>query len=300
MTVAAPPPVSAPPQMPARSKPSTPAARPPRTAAPQQTAAPPSQPSARQGRSFSVARGVRNDAHKCVIYGPGGVGKTELCSLLSQVGIEPLFVDLEGSSSFLDVSRFDPPPQSFEDVRDCLHANLGDAGAIVVDSVTKLEEMARDYVLRTIPHEKGHSLAGKSIEDYGWGKGYQHIYETMLLALQDLDAVARQGKHVVLVAHELTERVPNPSGEDFLQYQPRLQSPPKQGKLRERIKEWCDHLIYIGFDRFVSKDGKAQGSGSRTIYPTETACWWAKSRMLTESFEYVKGDPQLWRALFGE
>jgi hypothetical protein len=234
-----------------------------------------------------------------VIYGPGGVGKTELCSLLTEVGIEPLFVDLEGSSSFLDVSRLDPAPETFEELRDALHGSLGDCGAVVIDSFTKAEEMAREFVIRTVPHEKGGSVRIQSIEDYGWGKGYMHIYEAALLVLQDLDAIARSGRHVILVAHEVTEKVPNPSGEDFLQYQPRLQSPPKQGKLRERVKEWCDHLIYVSFDRFVSKDGKATGGGSRTIYPTETACWWAKSRSLSESFEYRKGDPELWRVMFG-
>jgi hypothetical protein len=216
------------------------------------------------------------------------------------VGVEPLFVDLEGSSSFLDVARLEPAPETFEEVRDALHGDVGEFGAVVVDSLTKLEEMARDFVIRTVPHEKGASVRITSIEDYGWGKGYMHIYEAMLLVLQDLDAIARQGKHVIVVCHELTEKVPNPAGEDFLQYQPRLQSPPKQGKLRERVKEWVDHLIYIGFDRSVSKDGKATGGGSRTIYPTETATHWAKSRMLSDSVEYVKGEPDLWRALFGE
>lgn len=253
----------------------------------------------RDAKQFAVKRGVIAEAHKLVIYGPGGVGKTELCSLLSQVGIEPLFVDLEGSSSFLDVARLDPAPEMFEDVRDALHGDLSGFGAVVVDSFTKLEEFAVDFVIRTIPHEKGPSVKISSIEHYGWGKGYVHIYEAMLLILQDLDAIARQGKHVILIAHELTTKVPNPAGEDFLQYQPRLQSPPTQGKLRERVKEWCDHLLYIGFDRFVSKDGKASGGGSRTIYPTEQATHWAKSRLLSEAFEYQKGDAELWRALFG-
>lgn len=271
----------------------------PRSAAPaQQSAAkPPAQTPA--PKTFAVRRGLIAEAHKIVIYGPGGVGKSELCSLLANVSIDPLFIDLEGSSAFLDVARLDPAPQTFEDVRDALHNDRIEFGAVVIDSFTKLEELARDFVIRTVPHEKGASVRISSIEDYGWGKGYMHIYEAMLLVLQDLDAIARKGVHVLCVCHDLTEKVPNPSGEDFLQWQPRLQSPPKQGKLRERVKEWCDHLLYVGFDRFV-KDGKAEGSGSRTIYPTEAATYWAKSRMLSEPIEYVRGDAELWRQLFGE
>jgi hypothetical protein len=235
-----------------------------------------------------------------VIYGPGGVGKTELCSLLSQVGIEPLFVDLEGSSSFLDVSRLDPAPESFNEVRDALHGDLSGFGAVVIDSVSKAEELARDFVIENVPHEKGPSVVIRSIEDYGWGKGYMHIYEAMLLMLQDLDAIARTGIHVLCVCHDATEKVPNPAGEDFLQWQPRLQSPPKQGKLRERVKEWCDHLFYIGWDRYVDKEGKATGSGTRTIYPCELPTHWAKSRVLDSVVPYHRGDAELWRQLFGK
>jgi len=292
--------VAAPPMKPA-GKPAAQAPRAPRPAA--APANPPAQPSqcqeaGRTAKTFSVGRGPKIEAQKIVIYGPGGVGKSELCSLLTQVGIEPLFVDVEGSSAFLDVARLEPAPETFEDVRDALHSDLSGFGAIVVDSLSKLEEMTRDFVIRVIPHEKGQAIPIHSIEDYGWGKGYMHIYEQMLLVFQDLDALARAGKHIICVCHEQTEKVPNPSGEDFLQYQPRLQSPPKQGKLRERVKEWCDHLFRVEFDKFVGKDGKAQGSGTRTIHVAELPTHWAKSRCLDQSIPYVRGDAELWRQLF--
>lgn len=278
-------------------KPAAPAAR-ARAAAPAPIAAPAPDVPRRTAKTFGVGRGPKVEAQKIVIYGPGGVGKSELCSLLTQVGIEPLFVDVEGSSAFLDVARLEPAPETFEDVRDALHGDLNGFGAIVVDSLSKLEEMTRDFVVRVIPHEKGQAIQIHSIEDYGWGKGYMHIYEQMLLVFQDLDALARSGKHIICVCHEQTEKVPNPSGEDFLQYQPRLQSPPKQGKLRERVKEWCDHLFRIEFDKFVGKDGKAQGSGTRTIHVAELPTHWAKSRCLDQSIPYVRGEGELWRQLF--
>lgn len=287
------------------TKPKAPAPRAPRPAAPAAPSGPSATPARapsngqREPRKFSVSRGATTVAHKIVIYGPGGIGKTELCSLMADVGIEPVFCDIENSSGFLDVARFEPAPETFEDVRDALHSVDSSAGAVIVDSLSKLEELARDFVIRTVPHEKGQSIRIRSIEDYGWGKGYTHLYEAMMLILQDLDAIARLGIHVVCVCHDCTEKVPNPGGEDFLQWQPRLQSPSKQGKLRERVKEWCDHLLYIGWDRFV-EGGKAVGSGSRTIYPVELPTHWAKSRLLDEPIEYLRGDPTLWHRLFGE
>lgn len=249
-------------------------------------------------RVFGIKSGVTKAAHKIVIYGPGGVGKSELASHLDQVEIHPLFFDLEQGTEFLDVDRV----QGIESYGDLLTALRSEtlceaAGAVVVDSGTKAEEMALAYTLETVAHEKGHYV--NSIEGYGYGKGFTHVYESFLLLLQELDRHARAGRHVVMICHDSTEKVPNPAGEDWLQYQPRLQSPPKYGKTRERVKEWCDHLLYIGFDVSVNRDGKGTGGGSRTIYTAETPTAWAKSRSLPETpIIYEKGSADIWRQMF--
>ncbi len=248
-------------------------------------------------RSLGLNSGPRAHAHKIVIYGPGGVGKSELASMVPD---NPVFIDVEDGTNFLDVARIDPTPQTFEDLRAAVRllAKSPNCGAIVIDSLTKAEELAIGYTLRNVPHEKGHYVT--SIEGYGFGKGFMHVYESFLLLMQDLDAAARAGKHIIGICHDCTANVPNPAGEDWIRYEPRLQSPPSgKGSVRHRVKEWCDHLFYVGFDVF-SKDGKAQGSGSRTIFPTEMPTHWAKSRMLSNPIPYARGDHSLWLQLFGE
>ena len=243
----------------------------------------------------------RNVAHKIVLYGPGGVGKSSLAADLAQVGIEPTFVDVDEGTNFLDIIRCDPTPETFEEVRAAIRtaAATKECGAIVLDSMTKAEELIVDYTVRTVKHEKGHFVS--SIEGYGFGKGYTHVYEVFLLLLQELDVAARAGKHVVGICHDCTANVPNPAGEDWIRYEPRLQSPPSgKGSVRHRVKEWADHLLYIGFDTFVSDDGKAKGSGTRTIYPVELPTHWAKSRVLTEAIPYGLGEHTLWQQLFQE
>ncbi|MCY3019841.1 MAG: hypothetical protein NTW87_12540 [Planctomycetota bacterium] len=45
-------------------------------------------------------------------------------------------------------------------------------------------------------------------------------------------------------------------------------------------------------------DGKATGSGTRAMYPMESAVYMATSRSLREMFECAEGSDKLWRELF--
>jgi len=57
-------------------------------------------------------------------------------------------------------------------------------------------------------------VAIRRLEDYGFGKGCQHVYETFLPLLSDLDQHVRAGRNVALILHDCTATVPNPKGED--------------------------------------------------------------------------------------
>lgn len=245
-------------------------------------------------RSFTVSHGVRADHQRVVIYGPGGVGKTELASNLKGIGLKPLFFDCGSGSHFLDVARIDGL-STWEDLRGALqdHSLAKDFNAVVLDDLTTAENLGVQWTLKNIPHEKGHLV--QSIEGYGWGKGYTHIYETFLMLLGDLDAHIRAGRTVVCIAHDCTAKVPNPAGEDWIRFEPRLQNTDK-GNIRARVKEWCDHLLFVGYDVF-SKDGKATGAGTRTIYPVEMPTHLAKSRLLGDPIVYERGSCDLWREL---
>jgi hypothetical protein len=113
----------------------------------------------------------------------------------------------------------------WQDVRDALHSDGWDeVRTIVIDSATKAEELALEWTLRNVRHEKD-GVVIRRIEDYGFGKGYQHNYETFLPLLSDLDQHVRAGRNVVLIMHDCTATVPNPKGEDYIRWEPRLQSP---------------------------------------------------------------------------
>lgn len=238
-----------------------------------------------------------------VIYGGGGTGKTTLaCNAPSPVGV----IDLERS---LSVLRPQLPPdcdlravsaiETWQDLRDALNSDgWSQVKTIVLDSATRAEELCAAWVMENIPLEGGKKAS--RIEDYPYGKGYGFIFDTFLSLLGDLDKHLRAGRHVVLLAHDCVTECPNPSGSNYLRYEPRLQSPASgKNSIRLRLREWADHLLYLAFDVEVQKQdrakfGKATGGGTRTLHCSELPYFMAKSRTCDVALAVTKNDPSLW------
>jgi hypothetical protein len=235
--------------------------------------------------------------HRIVLYGTGGIGKTTLACLAPG---KVAFIDSDESLSALrsnlkSIGADEPSivsVNSFKELREALQSD-GWQGiqTIVIDSITKVEEWCIAHTIATVPHEKG-NIKIKSIEDYGFGKGLQHVYETFLPLLADLDRHVRAGRNVIMVAHECTSNVPNPKGEDWIRYEPRLQNP-KSGanSIRLRCKEWADHMLFLNYDVVTDDKNKkkGQGSGTRTLYTSELPFCMAKSRTCSDTINIEHG-----------
>lgn len=249
-------------------------------------------------REFSVQTGRVDGPQRVLIYGTGGIGKSSLAALMPN----PVFLDVEGGTRKLSVSRI-TGIETFDDLRSVMVGDKVDSfDTVVIDTATKVEEMATAHTLRTVPHEKGHFV--DRLETYGFGKGQSHVYETFMLFLQDCDALIRRGKNVALVAHDCISDVPNPVGDDFIRYEPHLQSP-KSGKssIRNRVVQWSDHVLFVGYD-VVSRDGKGKGGGTRTIWTTERPDHIAKVRgraedSVPDSMPFEFGDGSIWPLILG-
>jgi hypothetical protein len=243
----------------------------------------------------SIITGRQNRKQRVTLYGAGGVGKTTLAVMSQQIGLNPLVLDCETGSDGFDVARI--RIENFETLRTVLQSEetLKPYDVVIVDNLTKCEELANVWDLANIKTEKG--AKADRVEDYGWGKGFQHLYDTFLLLLNDLDVVLRS-RHVITICHVCAEKVPNPAGDDYLQYQPRLYpgSPKGNNNIRARVLEWTDHLFYLEMDRAITENGKAVGCGDRTIYTLPQAYFWAKSRASLEPYyNFTLDDPAIWK-----
>ncbi|MFQ5410367.1 MAG: AAA family ATPase, partial [Anaerolineales bacterium] len=141
-----------------------------------------------------------------VLYGPGGIGKTTLAATAPG---PVAFFDLDDSLPRLRASfsegglKLDVRPvasaSTWQDIRDALHApGWDEIRTIVIDSATRAEELAVAHTITTVPHEK-REIVIRRIEDYGFGKGYSHVFDTFLTLLGDLEQHTRAGRHVILI-----------------------------------------------------------------------------------------------------
>jgi hypothetical protein len=244
---------------------------------------------------LNISHGEHVDPDRILIYGTGGIGKTSLASYLPA----PLFLDLDRGLRHIKGAR--DYVSDWQELRGKL-ATIAQSPpqglrTVVIDTITVAEELAKEYVVETRRTDKGKAV--DSVEGFGWGKGWQFVYDEFNALITDLDRLTARGLYVCLIAHVLTTPCPNPQGEDFLRWEPAVYGGDKKGRgnLRERLKNWSDHTLFVGYDVWA-EDGKARGNGTRTVYATELPTHLAKSRSAVDSIPYQLNDPgAIWRAL---
>jgi hypothetical protein len=214
---------------------------------------------------MKITSGKQTRAQRVVIYGVESVGKSTFAAQFPR----PLFLDVEGGTAHLETDRAEISDAAELDaaIRECQTASYD---TIVIDSIDWTERMLVDQLLAE--HKK------KSVEDFGYGKGWVMTAEKMARLLGSLESLINAGKNVVLIAHSQVKRVEPP---DLLAAYDRYEL--KMSKqCSPLVKEWADELWFFKFKTKTveSESGRSKGIGGkeRIILTTHSAAYDAKTR----------------------
>lgn len=216
---------------------------------------------------LNITRGRRHAAVRGTIYGDEGIGKSTLATQFPA----PLVLDTEDGTHHLDVARV-----SVHDWKTLtlavteLAVNPQGFQTIVIDSADWAEKLLIEWLLKT--------SGKKSIEDFGFGRGYTMLAEHWTRFLASCDVLVGQGINVVWVAHSTVKRVSPPDQTDgYDRYELKLTK-----QVSPLLREWCDLLLFCTYKMRLVEGGdgrlKAQGGKERVMHAEHSAAWSAKNR----------------------
>jgi hypothetical protein len=216
---------------------------------------------------MKITKGIRVRPKRIVLYGVESIGKSTFASQMPN----PLVLDTEDGTNNIDVSRTDI--ENYLELEGALHQLCRDSlgyQTIVIDTIDKAERQMIDHMLRK--DQK------RSIEDYGFGKGYAMAGEAMGRFLAVCDTLIDRGLNVVLVGHSKVARTNPPDlDEGYDRYELKLTK--QSGPL---VKEWADCILFANYKtRLVEGDDgrtRARGGKERVLHTERTAAWDAKNR----------------------
>lgn len=219
---------------------------------------------------MQIITGKQAGALKTVIYGPEGIGKSTLAARFPR----PVFIDTEGSTRHMDVSRMEKPSSwtmLLEQVR-YIRDHAGLCETLVIDTADWAEKLCISSICAS------KQISG--IEDLGYGRGYVYLAEEFGRLLNLLEEVVERGIHVVLTAHAMMRKFEQPDEMGaYDRWELKLQK-----KTAPLVKEWSDLLLFANYKTIAvatdekGKKFKAQG-GRRVLYTAHHPCWDAKNRL---------------------
>lgn len=222
---------------------------------------------------MEITKGKIPSAQKIVVYGPEGIGKSTFASMFPN----PVFIDTEGSTKYMDVARL-PKPYCWSMLMDdvnYVYKKPDVCDTLIIDTADWAENLCSVDLCA--------NSKKTGIEDFGYGKGYVYLAEEFGKLLNRLEEIVDLGVNVVFTAHAQMRKFEQPDEMGaYDRWEMKLQK-----KTAPLLKEWADAVFFINYQTYVvNVDGqgvakgknKAQGGGKRVMHTEHHSCWDAKNR----------------------
>lgn len=218
---------------------------------------------------------LRQASLRIVVYGRNGVGKSTFFAAAPRA----VFIAVESGLDNID-ARAVPQPKDWTELLASVDylATEPSCESIVIDSLDWAEQLCWAHIVATKTDDKGRRV--KDIEGYGYGKGYIAALNEWRILLNALTIARDNGKNILLIAHSIRKAVKNPTGEDYEQWQIKINA-----QAAGLIQEWVDVVGFAELDVATIKEGEGQGkrikgqsSGRRILRTQPAAGYEAKTR----------------------
>lgn len=225
---------------------------------------------------MEIISGIRKAPQKLVIYGTEGVGKTLLTSKFDGV----LFIDIEGSTQYLDVQRT-PTPRTYEELLeqvDYIKNKRLNYRTIAIDTIDAVENLCFTYLQKKKKIE--------SLGDIPHGNGHVIFRDEMARFMDKLDTLRDVGYNLIVIGHSQLKMISPPEEMgSYEKYELNLEK-----KVAKMVAGWADSLLFCHFKTMLVKqqDQKVKATGGRrTIQVSDRPSWSAKNRFgLVNEIDY--------------
>ncbi len=236
-----------------------------------------------------IKTGMAPRAQRVVLFSPEGLGKSSLAAHFP----DPLFLDVEDSTSQLDVRRIEakdlPDLKALESaVAEIIKEKA--CKTLVIDTVDWTEEMAISEVVAT--------EQAKNLEDIGggFGKGYAILTNRFTILLSKLDNCISNGINVLLLAHtSITPFDPPDGAGKYDRYELKLSKDRKNGKgTASLIKEWADIVCFANWKTNVAEKGKGAATTFKGVGGRERIMHFNRAATHDAKNRHGLGDTEPW------
>lgn len=218
-------------------------------------------------------------AQKVIINGIQGLGKSTFACTFEK----PILVRTEDGAGALNVPTFPDLVKEFSHMKTVIEElhKSSKFKTCVIDSIDWLEPIVFKKQIEFEPKsEKGKEI--KTIEDYGFGKGYTKVLDWWRYIMGGLDSLRlNKGMNIVLVAHTEIKRHEPPDSDPYDRYQIKLHK-----HASSLWQEWADMVLFANYKTSICRTDtgfnktktRGVGDGERVLYTETRPAYLAKNR----------------------